>query len=136
MNPTRARKERFAVIVGAGTQNDSYVMALEIHDVELAEAAPVDSHRDDRYRIKGRVLQAGHPVYDAYVGQAAAATRNPIHYRATAFDLTACRCGCGEPARSDFLPGHDQRAIHDRVARFGSVARFIDWFDAAFQRTS
>jgi hypothetical protein len=31
------------------------------------------------------------------------------------------------------LPGHDQRAIHDRIAKLGGVREFIEWFDATYQ---
>jgi len=29
----------------------------------------------------------------------------------------------------DFVPGHDQKAIHERIARIGTVAEFLDWMD-------
>jgi hypothetical protein len=29
----------------------------------------------------------------------------------------------------DFLPGHDQRAIHERIAKVGAVKDLITWFD-------
>lgn len=131
MNPVRARKERYAVGVGGrGTAGPTlYVIAIAIEDVVLVKKGAPGSHIDDRYRIVGTVLGPGHPVHDAYIGKPAAATRNPIRYEPTDFDLTPCRCGCGQSARLTFLPGHDQRAIHDRVARFGTVAKFVDWFD-------
>lgn len=47
--------------------------------------------------------------------------------------MSECLCGCGEVVRVDFAPGHDQRAIHARVGKFGSVAKFIQWFDDAYQ---
>ena len=28
-----------------------------------------------------------------------------------------------------FVPGHDQKALHERVARIGTVYEFIQWFD-------
>jgi len=56
-------------------------------------------------------------------------TRNPIRYEDSPFDLGACRCGCGAETKSLFLPGHDQRAIHARIAQVGSVAAFLKWFD-------
>lgn len=131
MNPARARKERYAVGVGGrGAAGETrYVIALQIEDVLLVKKGEPGSHLDDRYKIVGKVLGPGHPVHEAYVGKPAEATRNPIRYEPSEFDLTPCRCGCGQAARSAFLPGHDQRAIHDRVARFGTVAKFIDWFD-------
>ncbi|MGH3181481.1 MAG: hypothetical protein ACRDOH_32475 [Streptosporangiaceae bacterium] len=37
---------------------------------------------------------------------------------------------CGTPInRGDFLPGHDQRAIHERIARVGTVKDLITWSD-------
>ncbi|MGY3567928.1 hypothetical protein [Sinomonas sp. RB5] len=44
-----------------------------------------------------------------------------------------CRCGCGQPSSRDFLPGHDQRAIHERIKKVGTVSDFLDWFDAHFK---
>jgi hypothetical protein len=37
-------------------------------------------------------------------------------------------CGCWLP-RGTYFPGHDQRAIHERVARVGGIREFLDWFD-------
>jgi hypothetical protein len=48
-------------------------------------------------------------------------------------DLTPCLCGCGEPVKAAFASGHDQRAIHERVGRFVSVAGFIRWFDDTYR---
>lgn len=138
LNPVRARRERYALgIGGRGAAGPTLgVMALEIESIELDSEGAPGSHKDDRYRIVGRILGPGHPVYDNFVGQPAQATRNPIRYEPSELDLTPCRCGCGEPARLAFLPGHDQRALHDRVARFGSVAKFCDWFDQTYPATS
>jgi hypothetical protein len=33
----------------------------------------------------------------------------------------------------DFMPGHDQRAIHERIAKIGSVKDFLAWFDATYR---
>jgi hypothetical protein len=48
--------------------------------------------------------------------------------------LPGCPTGCPGDAwpnscRDDFLPGHDQRAIHERIAKVGTVKDFITWFD-------
>ena len=71
-----------------------------------------------------------------YVGKAfnAPTSRNPISYGPDDADLAMlCMCGCGERIYAGyFLPGHDQRAIHARIARIGSVAQFITWFDDQF----
>ena len=137
LNPDRAAKERYAVgIGGRGSAGETlYVMALEIDDIVLARRGEPGTHKDDRYRINGNILGPGHPVYDAFVGKPAVATRNPIRYAPSELDLTPCRCGCGEPARRAFLPGHDQRALHERVNLLGSVAKFCDWFDATYPAT-
>ncbi|MGW2257835.1 hypothetical protein ACWCXE_08205 [Streptomyces sp. NPDC001780] len=45
-----------------------------------------------------------------------------------------CNCGCGKPIeRGDFLPGHGRRAIHERIARVGTVMDFITWFDQTWK---
>ncbi|MFC5204653.1 hypothetical protein [Streptomyces kaempferi] len=86
-----------------------------------------------RRAIEGRFLEAGHLVHDAYVGkpQPVAAARNPVTY----FDSPhATRtCGCGAPVTVGwFLTGHDQKALHDRVAKIGTVHQFIEWFDRTY----
>ncbi len=49
------------------------------------------------------------------------------------FGNRVCGCSCGTPInRGDFLPGHDQRAIHERIAKVGTVKDFITWFDNAW----
>lgn len=124
LSPERAKRERFAYAVHEG----KVVMAIEVLGVALAGQSASPS-TDDRYRLVGKPLKIGHPVYDAYVGKHAEGTRNPIRYEDSTFDMGACRCGCGAETKSLFLPGHDQRAIHSRIAQVGSVAAFLDWFD-------
>lgn len=44
-----------------------------------------------------------------------------------------CKCGCGNLVTGPglWLPGHDHKAVHQRIHRdHGSVAEFIDWYDA------
>jgi hypothetical protein len=85
---------------------------------------------------RGDILAPGDPVYDKFVGKpdpATSTSRFPVLYLADPLDGGVCRCGCGQPvARGDWVQGHDQRAIHDRIrADFGgSVSRFIDWYDS------
>jgi hypothetical protein len=129
MNPNRAKKERYAVIIGEG----QYVMAIEIGDIKLEREAPEGGKFDDRYRIEAKILRSGHPVYDAYKGRPATGTRNPVRYLTDdAHDLGDCLCGCGGKVKGFFLPGHDQRAIHERVSKLGSVKHFLEWFDATY----
>jgi hypothetical protein len=35
--------------------------------------------------------------------------------------------------KGDFAPGHDQRAIHERIARIGNVRDFLGWFDRTYK---
>jgi len=131
---SKADRERFALIV----YNNTVLQAVEIDDLE--EVTVINAHgREQRRRaIVGRVLSAGHPVYDAFVGQVAPmrSTQNPIKYVESEHDLTPCLCGCGEIVRSAFVAGHDQRAIHERIAKFGTVAKFLTWFDATYDATA
>lgn len=87
-------------------------------------------------RFAGQILRAGDPVHDKFVGggdPTDSVSRFPVLYLPDAVDAATCRCGCGKTVgRGEWLQGHDQRAIHERIrADFGgSVSRFIDWYDA------
>jgi hypothetical protein len=120
----RADKEEFALFSARDDAGSKlFRMAITIDGIEDAA--------DGRRAMVGRILRAGHPVYDKYVGREAPATRNPVTYIE---DQEACACGCGELAApgKDFLPGHDQRAIHDRITMVGGVRKFLEWFDATW----
>jgi hypothetical protein len=88
--------------------------------------------------IVGTVLEAGHPVHDALMGQPAPDSyRNPVTYAPDPGNSPTCACGCGTviSGRSQFVAGHDQRAIHTRItAQWGSTVAFLDWFDATYGR--
>lgn len=46
-----------------------------------------------------------------------------------------CPCGCGQAVRKEnrFVPGHDQKAIHERIAQqWGNTVGFIEWFDETY----
>lgn len=126
----RADTEQHAVFSARDTAGVKRIrMAMEIHGIE--------DTGDGRRALRGRVLKPGHPVYDRYVGQPALVdpARNPVSYVESPFDEQKfCACGCDEPTSQGraFLPGHDQRAIHERITRVGSVVEFLDWFDAAW----
>lgn len=118
----RAHRERYCILSFAGVVQQ----AIEITSIDVAPK------RSDRSVINGHILQAGHPVYDTYVGKLSPVQgmRNPITYFEGAVEGVACRCGCGANVQGrDFLTGHDQTALHDRVKRIGTVAQFLDWFD-------
>lgn len=130
----RAQKERYALFSFGRT----VIQAIEIENLERTTIYSGDPNekRDDRYTINGRVLEKGDPVYDKYVGKPSpvSASRNPVRY----FDDPEfdggrgqlCACGCGETTTAgEFIPGHDQKAIHERIARIGTVAEFLKWMD-------
>ncbi|MGY5229709.1 hypothetical protein ACXGR9_35560 [Nocardia asiatica] len=124
-NRERVTREQFAIIIG-----DGRVCAVaEIHEV---------TEIDGRVAVNGEVLGQGHPVRDAWIGQPAPvvnASQNPVGYTAlpeeTEFIERACGCGCEAISTRDFLPGHDVRAMQDRVRRMfaGSALEFIQWVD-------
>jgi hypothetical protein len=122
LNRARAEREKYAVVTAGGTA------------VQVIEIADWCTHPGDgRHAFSGKILSAGHPIYDRYVGKPlTAASRNPIHYLDDPDEPEAtCKCGCGEPTGGTWVTGHDQRAIHDRIRRDfnGDVASFIDWYD-------
>jgi hypothetical protein len=129
----RAWKERYALFTFGGVVQQ----AVEISSIEKVIHRESTDTRDDRSVIHGTILEAGHPVYDRYVGKASPVqgVRNPVTYFDDNIeDATSagrpCRCGCGGVVASkDFLPGHDQTALHARVKQIGTVAEFLDWFD-------
>lgn len=117
----RAHKERYMIVSFEGIVRQ----AIGIESIE-----PVK--RSTRSVVHGEVLKPGHHVYDKYVGKPSPVqgVRNPVTYFDDDADGAPCRCGCGGSVSGrDFLPGHDQRAIHDRISQIGSVAEFLDWFD-------
>ncbi|MCX5303068.1 hypothetical protein OG304_06325 [Streptomyces sp. NBC_00160] len=119
----RAEKERYALL----SCERKVRMAIEIDRL-----VPVAGGRK---AIEGRFLKAGNEVYDAYVGDEppVGSVRNPITYFDSEHDSRLCGCGCGEQVASGwFLIGHDQKALHARVSKIGTVREFIDWFDTTY----
>lgn len=121
----RADEEQYALLSFDGTVRQA---------IEIDRIVPIPQR--NRRALEGRVLHPGHPVYDKYVNKPSRVkgVRNPITYFDDEEDRT-CACGCGADLASarDFLPGHDQRAIHDRIAKVGSVKSFLQWFGATYQ---
>jgi hypothetical protein len=131
MNRQRAARQKFSLIVGEGQ-----VRAIG----EVTGFRPTDD--GDRVELVGHLLEAGHPVYDAYMGQPDPidnGSQNPVAYvdlpEEAAFLIRACGCGCGEESERDFLPGHDVRAIQDRVREYfaGNPLAFINWLDTTLR---
>lgn len=126
--------ERFALFSFDG----KVVQAIEVHDYKRTRKFAKEDRRDDKYTMNGTILKPGHSVYEKYVGgdtpEEITPGRNPVRYFPDAeFDAATgrpCRCGCGETTTAgEFIPGHDQKAIHERIARIGTVAAFLDWMD-------
>lgn len=120
---TRAEQERHALVLAGG-------------EIRMAIAIKEWRTEGDRRAFAGDILGPGDPVYDKFFGgpdPAESTARFPVLYLADQLDAGVCRCGCGQAvARGEWAPGHDQRAIHDRIRSDfgGSVSRFIDWYDA------
>lgn len=116
----RADREHYALIVHRGIVRGA---------IEIDRLIDVNT---GRRAIEGKMLEPGHAVYDTYVGKASPVPpqRNPIRYFSAQVGRKPCRCGCGEPVPSgDFVVGHDQIALHERIRQIGTVAQFLDWFD-------
>jgi hypothetical protein len=131
----QADRERYAVIgTGAKDGRPGVVrVAVEIDSIVNSDERRKNSTKFRR-RIEGKMLEPGHPVYDEWVGEEMPSFQNPINYQPTKHDQRDCWCGCGEVVMQGmFLPGHDQRAIHERIAKIGTVADFIRWFDDTYR---
>ena len=126
-------------VLGARAHRESYVLFSHKQQHEVVMAAKIDKIIDapgkpGKKIIKGEPLPEDHPVYQAYVGQPtpdSARVRNPVTY----FDSTVggwlCGCGCGaEIFAGEFVRGHEQTALHQRVAQIGTIPEFLRWFDA------
>lgn len=101
--------------------------------IDGIEDAPLLPQRRQKQMIEGRVLSAGDTDYDALIGSPVDGHRNPVTY--TPREERTCGCGCGGnvSGQRSFLPGHDQRAIHERIAKqWGTTLRFVEWFDAEY----
>jgi hypothetical protein len=128
-----ADKETFVIVVGGGKGTGTVLAVAEIDTIEDDPLLP------GKRFLTGRILDAGHPVRDAYLGKSdpsGSTSQNAIAYarelpEERPFLMRPCRCGCGIEVRRAFAPGHDQRAIHDVITRYfgGSTVRFLDWMD-------
>lgn len=100
--------------------------------IDGIETIPAKGPGRDKRALIGRVLQPGDPAHDALIGTATDKHRNPVTYGQ---EPHVCPCGCGQSVAGHrvFVSGHDQRAIHDRIARqWGNTLGFIRWFDTAY----
>lgn len=134
ISESRARGEKYALFARPSEDGGHVIqVAVEIHSIDLVIERKPEDTRDHRRIINGRLLKSGHPVYDTYVGRPSplGSPRNPVGYLDDPAFGTLCKCGCGETVvGASYVRGHDQTALHDRVRQIGTVAEFIEWFDA------
>ncbi|MEU3455303.1 hypothetical protein ABZ671_17155 [Micromonospora sp. NPDC006766] len=135
VNAERARRQRFLLVVGEGVVR------------AVAEITGITAHTTpsgERTAFEGQVLPAGHPMRDRYLDQPDPVTngsQNPVGYCDLdgELDLLArpCACECGGMSDRDFLPGHDVRAIQQRVREQfgGSPLALIRHLDASAATT-
>ncbi|MFR9675753.1 hypothetical protein [Streptomyces sp. TR02-1] len=131
----RADSERYALFAAEGVVR----AAVEIHNISSSDGTGY-ADKDGRRILTGRVLTSDHPVHSTYVGKPSPADawdkRNPIFYFNGEHDVRLCACGCGESVThpsNNFMVGHDQRAIRQRVNSVGGPVAFMKWFDAAWK---
>jgi len=125
----RAEHERYATFSVDGVVRE----VVEIDHVETVPAK--DPYHRPKRAIVGRVLEAGDPMHDDFVGRPVDKHRNPVTYLDDPGGPDLCACGCGTPVPGPrhFVVGHDQKAVHERITRqWGSTVGFIEWFDASF----
>lgn len=125
-------------VLGERADEENYALFSHKGVVKMAMTIDrIEATTSKRRALVGRVLTAGDRVHDIYVGGPALIqkARNPITYvEDPRFDARLCACGCGtQISRGDWVPGHDQKALHERIARVGSVKQFVQWFDEHFQ---
>jgi len=80
--------------------------------------------------FNGDILRPGDPVYDRFVGKpdhATSTSRFHVLFLPDALDAGVCPCGRGQTiACGEWVQGHDQRAIHDRIrADFGRLGQQV-----------
>jgi hypothetical protein len=129
VNKDKISRQRFALITGEGTVR------------AVAEVTGYAEHHTDtgtRVALNGALLPAGHPLRDAYLGRpdpVANGSQNPVGYcdlpEEQPYLVRPCACGCNQTSDRDFLPGHDVRAIQQRVRdQFdGSPLKLITFLD-------
>lgn len=122
-----ARANRESYVLFSYNETHTVVMAARLNDVVDAPGKP------GRKLLVGELLPTDHPVSKAYVGQPtppSARVRNPVTYFESTVGGWPCGCGCGtEIFAGEFVRGHEQTALHQRVAQIGTIPEFLRWFD-------
>ncbi len=123
-------------LLGKRSRNER--MATFSHQGRVKVVVAIDDFEDvpgGKQAIIGRVLSAGDPDYDALIGTVVDAFRNPVTYQEQGDRVCACGCGARVAGTVTFLPGHDQRAVHERISKqWGSTLSFVRWFDDTYGR--
>lgn len=129
---------------GPRAKQESYAAFSYTGDHEIKFVARIDGlekiEGTNKQAIIGEVLPDDHPLYRRWVGeQAPDGFRNPVTYHpdepggSPAGLRCACGCGVNVAVGRSFVPGHDQRAVHERIKKeWGGALRFIQWFDREF----
>lgn len=116
------------------------VVVAEITDVDTLPWKDPRGRRD-KQALTGRALGPGHSAYEYFIARLVSGTsRNPVSYiddpePRPAAEPGTCACACGTPVLTgkSFVPGHDQRAVHERIAKqWGDTLGFIRWFDETY----
>lgn len=122
----RAQRERYVLFSEHATR--TIVMAVRITGIVTSPNKPA------KKIIEGELLGSGDPIYEEFVGHdqpESTRVRNPVTYLDTAIGGWPCGCGCGtEIHAGEFVRGHEQTALHQRVAQIGTIPEFIRWFDS------
>lgn len=122
-----AGKRRGTLDVCGAQEADQLVQVVV---VDIGGAAPVAVPTDDDSADDGEV--DGQPGIRCQAPNRA--QQNPITCFDSLLGNRECSCGYGKPiSRGDFLPSHDQRTIHERIARIGTVKDSIAWFDQTWK---
>lgn len=132
----KVEKEDYATFSYKG----KIVAVAELSGVETLPWADPRGRRD-KQAVTGKALGPGHPAYEFFNHRLVpGASRNPVSYiddpePRPEPEPGNCACGCGTavPEGKHFVPGHDQRAVHERIARrWGDTLGFISWFDETY----
>lgn len=124
----RGNRERIA------TMSLRHVIRI-VAEIERIEDIPLHAG-GVKQAIVGRILGRGDPDYDRLFNVGIEPFRNPVRYLPDNDADSVCLCGCGTelPTGRRWVPGHDQRALHDRVTEgWGSVERFVRWYDDEYR---
>lgn len=138
--------------LGEGAFDEQYVTfaydseVVGVGEIERIETLPwpKPDRRRDKQVIIGQALQPGHPAYDYFIGRPVESRRNPVSYMddlepRSPGNPVHCACGCGSrlSGKKTFVQGHDQKAIHSRIAEgWGDTVGFIKWFDSEYRKAT